>query len=545
MCRSAAAGCCRGALAGNRAYDRWHPPRGWDGRDVRREASISVLTAPPHPSRRTVLRGLLALVVAAVAVVGQRVPLAAQSVSLGEENSWLRIQNVGGRAATVDVTLYDTAGSRVAVAGCPSGGVCPAIAPGVGWSFFQQGLEAVQVGYRGAALVKSDQPFVALLARDAFKGGRFQIGGDTLRLGRGTAGMAFPIVQNTDQWMSRISVQNTSDRPACVELRYWTQGQATPVAIDPPSRAADCPQGGAPVAPHASLVRDERNFVAPFGFDGAATVRTYDTASGIRAGDQTLTSTIETRERAGPGLASSRGIAPDEQNRVVALPLVERNSTVSGTTWNTRFRIVNANPAASNEVTLRYDGVTASGDRVEIEHKMSVTGVLTCDQRDRGCLPADRDLPDTFTGSVRLQSIEPIAVYVQRASAAGGLADYRGFTVSEASRQVVLPILDKSFGPFGESTGWNSWFRVVSFDGSPSYVRVIYYSRQNPTGQLRDPINAANGVTVLQNADRNLPEGWVGSAIVISDQPVIVLVGIESAVFKGDSAMLYNGVGFD
>ena len=117
--------------------------------------------------------------------------------------------------------------------------------------------------------------------------------------------------------------------------------------------------------------------------------------------------------------------------------------------------------------------------------------------------------------------------------------------MSEASRQVVLPILDKSFGPFGESTGWNSWFRVVSFDGSPSYVRVIYYSRQNPTGQLRDPINAANGVTVLQNADRNLPEGWVGSAIVISDQPVIVLVGIESAVFKGDSAMLYNGVGFD
>ena len=50
---------------------------------------------------------------------------------------------------------------------------------------------------------------------------------------------------------------------------------------------------------------------------------------------------------------------------------------------------------------------------------------------------------------------------------------------------------------------------------------------------------------MFQSADGNLPDGWVGSAIVISDQPIIVLVGIESDVFQGDAAMLYNGVGFD
>ena len=491
-------------------------------------------------------RLLLACCVAVAVLASQRIPLAAQSASLGEENSWLRIQNVGARPATVDITLYGASGVRVGVDGCPKGGICPSIAPGVGWSFFQQGLDALPVGYRGSALVKSDQPFVALLARDAFKGGRFQIDGDTLRLGRGTAGMVFPIVQNTDQWVSRISIDNTSDTAAaCVEIRYWTQGQSTPVAIDPAQRSPECPQGGAFVKPHATLLRDERNFGAPFGFDGAATVRTYDTTTGVRAGDQTLASMVDTRERNGIGLGSKRGIALGEQNRVVALPLVERNSSVAGATWNTRFRIVNANPAVANEVSLRYEGVTASGERIEIDHKMSVVGVLTCDQRDQSCLPSGRDLPATFVGSVRLQSIEPIAVVVQRASSKGGFADYRGFTVSEAARQVVLPLLDKNFGPFGGNQGWNSWFRVVSFDGSPSYVRVVYYSRQTGGGQLREAINAAKGVTVWQGDDGNLPDGWVGSAIVISDQPIIVLVGIDSDVFEGDSAMLYNGVGFD
>jgi hypothetical protein len=201
-----------------------------------------------------------------------------------------------------------------------------------------------------------------------------------------------------------------------------------------------------------------------------------------------------------------------------------------------------------NDVSLLYQGTDGSGGEIEIEHKVTVISSLTCDQRasgSSGCLPADRDLPPTFSGSVRLQSVEPIAVMAQRSSSAGLFSDYRGFTVTEAARQVVLPVLDKNYGPFGDVRGWNSWFRVMSFDGSPAYVRVVYYARSFPTGQLRDAFSASGAVTVSQQADGNLPDGWVGSAIVISDQPVIVLVGVENEVFQGDTAMLYNGVGFD
>ena len=502
-----------------------------------------------RPTGRPAVTWLLLVSVALAALASSRTPLAAQSALLGDENSWVRVQNVGDRASTVDLTFFDASGRRVATDGCPKVNACPAIRPGSGWSFFQQGYDGLPVGYRGSAVLKSDQPFVGLLARDAFKGGLFQIDGDTLRLGRGTAGMAFPVVQHTDTWVSRISIENTSEtRDACVEIRYWAQGQGTIAAIDPPAPGAGCPQGGTRLVPHETLLRDERNLTVPFGFDGSAQVRTYDTATGVRAADQALAGTIDTRERRGPALGSKRGITVDEQRRVVVLPLVERNATTGGVTWNTRFRIMNATPGVPNEVSLRYSGTNASGERIEIDHKVTVVSSITCDQRSTGagaCLPNDKDLPSTFSGSVQLQAVEPIAAIVQRASTQGAFSDYRGFTVVDASRSVVLPVLDKNYGAFGDSGGWNSWFRVVSFDGAPAFVRMVYFSKQFPNGQIREGFSAAGAVTVFQGADGHLPDGWVGSAIVISDQPVIVLVGVENTVFQGDTAMLYNGAAFD
>ena len=492
---------------------------------------------------------LLGLLVTLATLTAQHPHLEAQSLALGDENSWIRVQNVGDRGASVDVTFYDNAGNRVSTDGCPKANGCGTIAPGVGWSFFQQGADGLPVGYRGAAIVKSDQPFVALQARDAFKGGQFQIDGDTMRLGRGTAGLAFPIVQNTDQYVSRLTIQNGSETAqACVEIRYWSQGSGTVTAIDPPVPGNGCPQGGTLLPARASLIRDEGNLPVPFGFDGSAQVLTYDTASDVRASAQTIVGTVDTRERRGPGLGSKRGIAPEEQRPVISLPLIERNVDAGGQVWNTRFRIMNSRPGEPNEVNLRYEGTGPNGDRISIDYKMTVISSLTCDQRASGaagCLPPDQNLPASFSGSVRLQSTNPIAVVAQRTSSKGAFSDYRGFSVGEASRQVVLPVLDKNFGPFGESRGWNSWFRVLSWDGSPAHVRVVYYARQFPTGQLREAFSAPEAVTVFQGADGNLPDGWVGSAIVISDQPIVVLVGIDSATFSGDTAMLYNGVGFD
>jgi hypothetical protein len=498
--------------------------------------------------RRLAFISLLLAIAGLAAVTSAHPALEAQSLGLGEENSWVRIQNLGGAAATVDLAFYDRAGNEVGKDGCPRSGVCDAIAPGFGWSFFQQSDSALPAGYRGSAFVTSDQPFVALLARDVFKGGVFQIAGDTLKLGRGTSELYLPVVQDNDQYVSRISVQNSSDSAgACVQVEYWAEGSSSATAVEPPGSTADCPNGGEWVPPRGTLLRDETNLPVS-SFEGAAIVRAVATADGTAAADQSLAAMVDTRDRNGAGLASYRGIGSDELSRNVALPQVDRNVTDHGSTWSTRFRILNETPGASNEVTLRYEGLDAGGNRVEVEHTVTVTSALTCDQRltgVAGCLPEDRDLPVSFTSSVRIKATNPIAVVVQRLDDDGSLDNYRGLTTEAASRQVMLPVVNKNYGPFGDNKGWNSSLRILTFDGSTAHVRVIYYSKDFPTGQVFGPISVDGQATLRQWEDGNLPDGWVGSAIVVSDQPVVVVADVETEVFTGDRVMTYGGVSIE
>ena len=388
-----------------------------------------------------------------------------------------------------------------------------------------------------------------MLARDVYRAdtGEFQISGDTLRLGAGTNVHFLPIVQDTARYVSRITVQNPSeDNAICVELRYYEVGSTSPTTIDPSRPSAGCSAGGELIEPRGTLLRDEFTLPVPFGFDGAAMLRTYDSDAGLLAGAQRPAVVVDTRDRAQAGLATYRAIGKDETARVVLLPLVDRNASEGESTWSTRFRIMSANPSVPTEVTLLFDGTDAVGDRFEFEHTLTVFGARTCDQDFAGalgCLPEGTALPSTFFGTVRMQSVQPIAVVGQRRSADGSLADYRGFTAQDASRKVVVPVTNKNFRPWRTGDGWNSWFRVLTFDGSAAGVSVVYFSKAFPTG-----LQAVIGRTVVgsrtfrQWEERQLPDDWVGSAIVISNRPIVVIANLESDSFEGDPVMLYSGV---
>lgn len=490
-------------------------------------------------------------VVALFAALGSDVGhSASQSIDLGDENSWVRIQNVGNSPANIQVDYYDLAGHRISGETCPQTNVCSALQPGFGWTFFQQTNQTLPDGYRGSGHITVDQPFVSLMARDVLRtDGTFEISGDSLRLGSPTPKQYAPLVVNTNDYVSRLTVENTSaDAAACVQIRYYPEGKMAPAVIDPPAPTAGCAQGGQLLAPHATLLRDERSLPVPVGFDGSALVQTFPTDSGVAAADQTPSLMVDTRTRDRAGIATYRGINSDEANRVVVLPMVDRNGSEGQSTWTTRFRIFSADPGVPNDVTLRFEGTDGSGNAVEIDSTVTVDGSLTCDQAkdgEAGCLPADKSLPSTFIGHVRMQAVEPIAVVAERISPGGAFSAYRGFSAAEASRQVVLPVLDRNYGPFGSRHGWNSWFRVLTFDGSTAHVHVVYYSKQYPTGLIGDPQIVPGQATFRQWDDHRLPDGWVGSAVIVSDRPVVVLANLESDVFKGDPAMLYNGISLE
>lgn len=492
------------------------------------------------------------MVLVAVAVVAHDSgTVASQAIDLGDENSWIRIQNVGNQPSTIEIEFFDNQGNRVTTDACPKTGVCGPLRSGFGRTFFQQTLEGLSSSYRGSAYITSDQPFTALLARDVLRAdGTFQIAGDALRLGPGSARHVLPWVVNSVGYVSRIVVQNTSeDFGACVQIAYYQQGSTALAASDPAAASPQCPSGGQYVPPLGSWVRDEHSLPVAFGFDGAALVTTQAVAGGPSAASAQLQVVVDTRDRLSAGLATYRSIEGSEASRVVLLPVVDRNHTEGKSTYSTRFRIVNASPTVPNEVTLLFTGRSAGGEEFEVEHTITVTGARTCDQRQSGaagCLPDGVTLPNTFSGSVRMQSIEPVAVVAQRLSTDGSLADYRGLTAEEASTQVVLPVVNKNYGPFGGGQGWNSWFRIQTFDGQSANVFVVYYSNQFPDGlRPSTPTVVRGSLTVRQWQNRQLPDGWVGSAVIVADRPVVVVANLESDVFTGDPVMLYNGVSLE
>jgi len=514
---------------------------------------ISPRLLTPHLlASRWSRRGIAAAMVLAFALTTFALdgdPAASQAVRLGDENSWLRIQNVGIEPSTIDIDFFNTTGQRVTTDTCPTAGVCDALAPGFGRSFFQQTLTGLPDGYRGSAYISADQPFVALLARDVLRtDGEFQISGDALRLGPGSSQHLLPWVVNSLGYVSRVVVQNTSeDDGTCVQIVYYNGGQTQPTLVDPQTPSQQCSGGGFYLGPNATWMRDETSLPVAIGFDGSALVRTRPVSGGPSSGNVQVV--VDTRDRADAGLSTYRAFADDEASRVVLLPLVDRNHSEGQSSFSTRFRIMSADPSIPNDVTLRFAGRTAGGEEFEVEHTMTVQGNRTCDQRSSGasaCLPDGVSLPDRFSGTVRMQAVERVSVVAQRVSTDGSLADYRGFTAEEASTQVVLPVVNKNFGPFGGNRGWNSWFRILTFDGSTARVYVIYYSSQFPDGLFPPAPQTVTGqFTIRQWENPALPDGWVGSAVVVSDRPVVVVANLESDVFEGDPVMLYNGVSLE
>ena len=180
------------------------------------------------------------------------------------------------------------------------------------------------------------------------------------------------------------------------------------------------------------------------------------------------------------------------------------------------------------------------------QNMLRIVGARMCFQnRDdfANCLaPGDR-LPRNFVGTARLVSTQPIGVVVNRSS---NLIDvftsYRGLRPGDSAGKVLLPVLNKNYGPYAGRNGWNSWFRVLVADGGQATVTVRYYGLDLPGGSVSYTKTVFREFTVFQNQEGFLPNGFAGTAILESDRPIVALANLTTDVFSGDTDLLYNGI---
>jgi hypothetical protein len=395
------------------------------------------------------------------------------------------------------------------------------------------------------------------MAKDVWRDGRFSIGADTTTIASAGPRLYLPLTANADgpnrDWNGRLAVQNMSAATACVTITYLSNYADAEVAWDPykpgssAPRRPGCPKGGRPVGVGGTLFRGPSDFGVPAAFTGSVRIETHDNSSGVKAADQTLSATAETYNTTTKHFASYRGVTESELSSTVLLPLVDRE-VGPGNGWSTHFQIVNKDPRKPAQVTIRFEGFDIDGGTAFVSktNTLTVNAARMCFQdRDdfANCLaPGDR-LPRTFVGTARLTSTQPIAAIVNRGSYYDDtFTNYRGLTPTDGANRVLLPLLNKNYGPAGGGAGWNSWFRVLVADGGGANVRIRYLGLNLPGGEVSYSVSAFREFTVFQPQEGILPNGFAGTAILESDRPIVALANVYTDVFPGDTNFLYNGV---
>jgi hypothetical protein len=243
---------------------------------------------------------------------------------------------------------------------------------------------------------------------------------------------------------------------------------------------------------------------------------------------------------------SYRGFDENDLGTEFVLPLVDRQ-VGPGNSYSTRFNLVNKDPTRPANVTLTYDGYDLGngGAFVSKTNTFTLQGSRLCFQEVDAfdCLADGDNLPVNFVGTARLTSTQPVAVVVHRGTFLNeGFTDYRGIRPQDASNRVLLPVLNKNYGPVEDvGAGWNSWFRVMVADGGTANVTVTYYGLDLPGGKQSYTVPVTREFTVFQFDEWMLPDGFAGTAIITADKPIAALANIYTDVFSGDPDMVYNG----
>ena len=476
------------------------------------------------------------------------------SYSFGTENSWIRVQNVGSADAQVDLNYFSESGQVAGTDSCPSDR-CDALYPGSGWTFFQGENASLPPGFQGSAVVSTDQPVVAILAKDVFRGGAFSIAGDTLTVGQGSHRVYLPVTGKRDgpngDWSGRFVIQNLSDTvQACVQITYMSIQTDSEIAWEPANgKPANplpgCPEGGMPLPPRGSIFRYPDTMAVPDQFTGSVRIDLIKNAANQGADRQFISVAADSWNANLASFGSYRGFDEGELGNEIVLPLVD-NRVGPENSYSTRFTIVNKDPSNPATVNLRYDGYDLANGSALISrsHTFVVKGSRLCfqDSADHDCLAPGEDLPFNWVGTARLTSSQPLAVVVDRGTYLNdGFTNYRGVRPQDAANKVLLPVLNKNYGPANGRSGWNSWFRVMVADGGEANVTVTYYGLDLPGGEQSYTVRVNREFTVFQHLEWMLPDGFAGTAIITSDKPIVALADIYTDVFSGDPDMVYNG----
>lgn len=202
-------------------------------------------------------------------------------------------------------------------------------------------------------------------------------------------------------------------------------------------------------------------------------------------------------------------------------------------TWVSSVQIVNLGNATANVVVEYYRENGTRVDEATRNYTITVGSAINIYQ------PNVPNLPEGFKGSAIVSADQPIAAIGSEqttyADGSIGNSQYAGFGADAVGTRFYLPNVNKKFG----GSQWSSRITIQNTTANPITATVTFYNSDGTTRDT-DVVNLpGNGSTTLtQVNDAELPDNWLGAAIVEATGNIAVIVDVMSADGRLET---YNG----
>ena len=202
-------------------------------------------------------------------------------------------------------------------------------------------------------------------------------------------------------------------------------------------------------------------------------------------------------------------------------------------TWVSSIQVMNLGTATANVVVEYYREDGTRIDSATHSYTITVGSSLNIYQ------PNVPGLPEGFKGSAVVSADQPIAAIGSQqtfyADGSIGNSQYSGFNAQAVGNKFYLPNVNKKFG----GSQWSSRITIQNVTANLVTATITFY---NADGTVRDTdtVNLpGNGsATLTQINDSELPDGWLGAAVVEATGDVAVIVDVMSADGRLET---YNG----
>ena len=402
-----------------------------------------------------------------------------------------QVQNLGTATANITITYYRDDGSVAHT-------VSDTIPPGESKTYYQPSIPELGTTFDGSVVITSDQPIAAIANQTSYSQEPNLAASYNGVEGAGTATtvMAPIIFKNYNNWTTRLAVQNAGSATTNVTVTYrrgadtWTEG---PVAIPPGAR-------------HTF---DQKDSPIPDNFLGSAVVSSDGQPLAVVVNEINPT-----------GIALSYTGFSTGATKITA-PLLFK----SYNNWNTGLQVQNVGTATANvTVTYYWDGGSCT-ENATIEPNAAYTFY----QPNTTCMP------DGVIASAVVESDQPVVAIVNEVNYARGTGmSYNTIDVAAGTTTVSAPLLFKNYN------NWVTGLQVQNVGTATANVTVTYYGAGGPWTETAtiEPGASAN----FYQPSGPMPDGFIGSAVVTSDQPVVAVVNETNYARTGDAAMSYTGI---